>query len=57
MTVFYHFLNDRLEYIFGEKLMFAITDIAARNSARAPFLSGFARLLRAEIGLLQHMAK
>ncbi len=31
---------------FVEKLTFAIAEIAARNSARAPFLSGFAYLLR-----------
>jgi len=31
---------------FVEKLTFAIVEIAARNSTRAPFWSGFARLLR-----------
>lgn len=45
--------TDRLLADSVEKLTFAVAEIAARNSARAPFLSGFARLLRCRKDLCQ----
>jgi hypothetical protein len=38
--------NWQLRADFVEKLTFASAEIAIPNPARAPFLSGFARLLR-----------